>query len=122
VVAARRVRSEAWSIELYPFHGITRYAEPETRFDACVVAWGGVLAQGVVAIPLILGVTLVGFTPFGVVNALIAMFGYFSAVIAIINLVPAPRLDGALAWQIVPHLWGRFRNARGRSRRYTIRR
>jgi Zn-dependent protease len=63
-------------------------------------------------VPLILWESLFGFTPFGVINALIAMFGYFSALIAVVNLLPVSPLDGATAWQIVPHLWRRIRTGR----------
>ena len=60
------------------------------------------LAQLAVATPLILWAMLFGLTPFGLVNALIVMFGYVSALIAVINLLPLPLLDGATAWQILP--------------------
>jgi Zn-dependent protease len=105
LVAATRRGYAVWSIELYPFHGFTRYAAPHSHYDACVVAWGGVLAQLAVAVPLILWTAVFGFTSIGVVNALIAMFGYLSAVFAVFNLAPVSRLDGATAWQIVPYLW-----------------
>jgi Zn-dependent protease len=115
LVAAHRVGSVVWSIELYPFHGITRFAETASRYDACVVAWGGVLAQLAVAVPLVLWAHFMGFTRIGAVNAFIAMFGYFSAVIAVFNLLPVGRLDGATAWRIVPLLWRRRSAARARS-------
>jgi Zn-dependent protease len=107
LVAAHRVGSVVWSIELYPLHGVTRYAETSSQYDECVVAWGGVLVQLAVAVPLILWATFVGFTGIAAVDAVIAMFGYFSAVIAVYNLLPFGRLDGATAWRIVPLLWRR---------------
>ncbi|HEY8148621.1 MAG TPA: hypothetical protein VIK51_06925 [Vicinamibacteria bacterium] len=107
--AARRKGYAVWSIELYPLHGLTRYDAPRSHYDACVVAWGGVLAQLAVAVPLVLWATIFGFTSVGVVNALIAIFGYLSLLWAIVNLMPVARLDGALAWQIVPYLWHRRR-------------
>jgi Zn-dependent protease len=108
LVAAQRRRCAVWSIELYPLHGFTRISAPASHYDACVIAWGGVLAQLTLAAPLIVAVTIFGFTPIGPLNALIAMFGYFSAMVAVLNLFPVPRLDGATAWQIVPHLWRRW--------------
>ena len=107
LLAAHRVGSVVWSIELYPLHGVTRYAATSSPYDDCIVAWGGVLAQLAVALPLILWATFVGFTRIGAVNAVIAMFGYFSAVIAVYNLLPFGRLDGATAWRIVPLRWRR---------------
>jgi Zn-dependent protease len=109
LIVARRRGLAVWSIELYPIHGLTRYAAPVYRYDACIVAWGGVLAQFAVAIPLIAWTTIFGFTSIGPVNGLLAMFGYFSAVIAVVNLAPVARLDGAEAWRIVPLLWRRRR-------------
>lgn len=38
LMAARRRGYAVWSIELYPFHGFTRFEAPQTRYDACVVA------------------------------------------------------------------------------------
>src|SRR3954454_21047800 len=73
LVAARNRRCAVWSIELYPIHGITRYSAPYSQYDASVVAWGGVLAQLAVAVPLIAWATVFGFTRIGVVNGLIAM-------------------------------------------------
>ena len=108
LLAARRVGCTVWSIELYPLHGLTRYSAASTRYDTCVVAWGGVLAQLAVALPLVAWTTFVGFTSVAIVNGLLALFGYFSAVIAAFNLLPFSRLDGAIAWQILPILWRRF--------------
>jgi len=73
------------------------------------VAWGGVLAQLAVAVPLVLWSVVFGFTAIGVVNAIIAMFGYLSLLWVALNLMPVARLDGAIAWQIVPYLWRRRR-------------
>ena len=108
LVAARRSGCAVWSIELYPLHGFTRCSPPSTHYAACVIAWGGVLAQLAVAVPLILWASVLGLTPIGLVNALIVMFG-FSAVIAVVNLLPGSRLDGATAWQILPYLLRRVR-------------
>jgi Zn-dependent protease len=68
---------------------------------------GGVLAQLAVAVPLILWSVVFGFTAIGVVNATIAVFGYLSFLWVVLNLMPVARLDGAIAWQIVPYLWRR---------------
>jgi Zn-dependent protease len=96
-----------WSIELYPLHGITRYDAPHSHYDACVVAWGGVLAQLAVGLPLVLWAVVFGFTSIGVINAAIAIFGYLSLLWVALNLLPVAHLDGALAWQILPYLWRR---------------
>jgi Zn-dependent protease len=115
--AARRKGYGVWSIELYPFHGLTRYDAPRSQYDACVVAWGGVLAQLAVGVPLVLWSVVFGFTTIGVVNAIVAIFGYLSLVWVALSLLPVAPLDGALAWKILPHLWRRRRWLRPRTKR-----
>jgi hypothetical protein len=64
LIAAHRRGSEVFEIEIYPIFGITRFQTPWSRLDHCIIAWGGVIAQAVVAIPLVLWVSIFGFTPF----------------------------------------------------------
>jgi hypothetical protein len=45
MIAAQRKGCAVWSIELYPVCGITRFDAPYSRYDHCMMAWGGVLAQ-----------------------------------------------------------------------------
>jgi Zn-dependent protease len=98
-----------FSIKLYPIFGITKFQAPWSRFDHCVIAWGGVIAQAVVAIPLIAWILLFGYTHFESVNAVLALLGFFSAAMAVFNLLPIPPLDGATAWAIIPEAIKRAR-------------
>ncbi len=109
LLVARRRRSEVFSIKLYPIFGVTSFESPWSRVDHCVIAWGGVLAQAVVAIPLVLWVEVFGFTPFQPLNAAFAILGFFSLAIALFNLLPIPPLDGAIAWGLFPALVERAR-------------
>jgi Zn-dependent protease len=119
LIAAQRKGSTVFSIELYPIFGVTRFGTPWSRLDHCVIAWGGVLAQAVVAIPLIAWVAVFGFTRFEAVNMLFAILGFFSTGVALFNLLPIPPLDGAIAWGIFPALLARRRSeASTRYRRY----
>jgi Zn-dependent protease len=106
VIAARRRRCVAWSIEIYPVVGLTRYSAPTSFFDECAIAWGGVLAQLAVAAPLLAWVAVFG-TENPATNVVVGIFGYLSLLLAMLNLLPAPRLDGAKAWQLIPMLFGR---------------
>ena len=115
--AARRLRYRVHSIEIYPFLGLTRHDAPQSRYDEGVVAWAGVLAQAVVALPLVVYTGIFGFTRYGVVNAVIGVFGYFSLFIALFNLVPVRPLDGAIAWRALPALWRGRGFLRGRAKR-----
>ena len=114
MIAARRRGSAVFCIELYPIFGITRFQNPWSQFDHCVIAWGGVLAQAAIGIPLALWVALVGYTRFEPVNAVLALLGFYNLCIAAFNLIPVAPLDGAIAWQIVPAFIRRRRERRNR--------
>ena len=107
MIAAQRKRGTVFSIELYPVWGITRFTAPYSRFDHCVIAWGGVAAQALVAVPLIVFVKTFGFTRFEPLNAALTIFGFFSLGVAVFNLIPVPPLDGAIAWRLLPALFRR---------------
>lgn len=102
VVAAQRLGCNVESIQLYPIYGVTRFTTPWSRLDHCIIAWGGVVAQALVAIPLIGFVKIFGYTRFEALNMLFGILGFFSAAVAVFNLLPVPPLDGAIAWKIIP--------------------
>ena len=110
--AAKRRGSAVHAIELYPIFAITRFDTPWSRFDHAIIAWGGVLAQLTVALPVILFIRFAGYTPFDLANEALVLWGVFSLAIAIFNLLPFQPLDGAMAWQIVPAAIERRRNRR----------
>ena len=109
MVFAQRRHCTVWSIELSPVWGITRFSEPYSRFDHCVIAWGGVVAQAIVATPVFILSETFGYTRFQPLNAMLAIFGFFSLFVAAFNLIPAPPLDGAIAWGLLPALFRRSR-------------
>jgi Zn-dependent protease len=102
MIAAHRKKCLVIAIYLYPIHGRCYYEPAWSRFDNCVIAWGGVIAQAIVAAPLLLWITLVGYSRFEPVNAVLAILGGYSLCVAIFNLIPAGRLDGVMAWAILP--------------------
>ena len=114
LIAAQRMRCSVIEIKLYPIFGITKFETPWSRFDHCVIAWGGVIAQAVVAIPVVIWVTFVGYTRFEAINAVLAILGFFSLGVAAFNLLPIEPLDGASAWAIIPESIKRVRNKRDR--------
>ncbi len=102
MIAAQRLYCKVLSIEIYPIFGFCRFEMPWSRFDHCVIAWGGVLAQAVVAGPVVLYVSMFRYTRFQPINAVLALLGFFSLGVAAFNLLPIPRLDGSIAWGIIP--------------------
>lgn len=107
MVAAQKKHCTVWSIELYPFWGITRFEVPYSPADHCVIAWGGIVAQIIVAVPIIVLTETFGYTRFQPLNAFLAAFGFFSFFVAMFNLIPVPPLDGAVAWGLLPALFRR---------------
>ena len=109
MIVAQRRGYYVDSIELYPIIGIARLQQPYDRYDATLIAWGGVAAQSVVAVPLVLFVSVFGYTRSDAVNLAMGIFGFYSLFVAAFNLIPVPPLDGATAWSIVPELFVRAR-------------
>lgn len=60
MIAAHRKGYAVTAIELYPIHGCVCFQQPWSRFDDAVIAWGGVVAQAVVAVPLLTWVAIFG--------------------------------------------------------------
>jgi membrane-associated protease RseP (regulator of RpoE activity) len=109
LIAAQRLGCKVNFIKLYPVFGITNFEIPWTRLDRCVIAWSGVLAQAVVAIPLVAWVSVFGYSRIDAINAVFAILGFFSLGVAVFNLLPFPPLDGATAWGLLPALLARKR-------------
>jgi Zn-dependent protease len=107
IIAAHRKHLRVLSIELYPIHGFCRFEMPWSRFDHCVIAWGGVMAQAVVAIPLLLWIEVFGYSRFDPIDAVLGILGPYSLLVAVFNLLPVGRLDGKIAWGIVPEFINR---------------
>ncbi|HUB81172.1 MAG TPA: hypothetical protein VMB03_20355 [Bryobacteraceae bacterium] len=99
---ARRRGYQAFSMALYPIFGLASFEAPDSRVDRALIAWGGVLAQAVVAVPLTLYLILAGYTPFEPVNAVLVILGGYSLVVALFNLLPVRPFDGSRAWDIIP--------------------
>jgi len=90
---------------LYPVFGVTWLGTPWSKFADCMIAWGGVLAQAVVAIPIVVFLTQHGYSSFEPLNALLALLGPYSLMVAVVNLLPLRPLDGARAWKLLPSLF-----------------
>jgi len=90
---------------------IAAFSQPTLAADIKVLTAGamrGVLAQLLIAVPVIIVGELIGPTKYASLNTILAMFGFFSLFVAAFNLIPAPPLDGSIAWGIVPALFKRY--------------
>ncbi len=106
-IVARRLGYATTAIRFSLIHGRCEHDAPANRWDETLIAWGGVAAQTLVAIPLCL------FDAFwhrslGVFAPVVLILGYWSFVVAVYNLAPARGFDGAKAWRIIPLLRARF--------------
>lgn len=115
MLVAQRKGCTVFSIELYPIWGITRFQEPYSAYDHYVIAWGGVLAQAVVGVPIVAWIEKFGYTRFEPFNAILVILGFFSLSMAVFNLLPMRPLDGAIAWRLFPALLSR---GAARAKRY----
>lgn len=109
MLAAQRKHCQVLSIDLYPIFGLCRFQVPWSRYDHCVIAWGGVIAQLVVAIPLVVGLEVFGYSSFKPIDMVLVVMGPYSLLMAAFNLLPVRGLDGAVAWQIIPEAIKRVR-------------
>ena len=101
---ARRLGYAAPDIYLGLIHGLCEVDHPDSLRDDALIAWGGVLAQLAVAVPLVALAQVDGITAQAAWAIPIGVFGYFSLWMAALNLVPAFGLDGTKAWRLLPIL------------------
>ena len=101
---AKQHRLRRHAIRVAAFHGVCEFEEPEYAKQDYLVAWGGVLAQLLVAVPVILLDVVFDIGQVDLLGPAVAIFGYVSVAIAALNLIPAHGLDGDKAWQLFPLL------------------
>ena len=106
---ARRYGHHVLSIDVTGFGGRCRWAGAATADERAKVAWGGVLAQGVLLI-LAVGALLLGVIPASVTGAeLSSAFVHTNLILIVLNLLPFRPLDGAEAWSLLGRAWARRR-------------
>jgi stage IV sporulation protein FB len=65
---ATRLGYRVISIEIYPIHGLCRFDHPETKLEAAKIAWGGIIAQFLIAAPAVVRLVLYGYSRSGALN------------------------------------------------------
>lgn len=96
VTVARHLGYATRSIRLGLIHGRCEYDAPLNRWDETLIAWGGVAAQTLIAVPLRIFDAFWRY-PLGFFAPVILVLGYWSLVVAVFNLIPTRGLDGWLA-------------------------
>lgn len=109
---AKRFGYRAREIYLSFIHGLCVCEAPYHEKNASRLAWGGVLAQLALALPLIVISLIFGDNQPAAVRVLTTNLGYYNFFIACLNLIPAKGFDGEKAWHLIPIY---FRELRARS-------
>lgn len=114
VVAACRHRVIA--AEVYALGGLCHWDGRATPLQRALIAWGGVLAQLLAGVAVLVAVALFGRPGQPFAADLVDTFLRTNLWLCLLNLVPLPPLDGAEAWRIVPILAQRRRQRREAAR------
>ncbi|MDB5802121.1 MAG: peptidase family protein [Rhodocyclales bacterium] len=99
---AKRLGYRTHAIYLSFIHGLCVYDAPYYENEADQVAWGGVLAQLTLALPLVGLSWILGDNQHPAVRVLTTNLGYYNLFIAGFNLLPAKGFDGEKAWRLIP--------------------
>jgi len=107
----RRFRHRVVSIDIHALGGVCRWSGEATAIERAWIAWGGVLAEGVV-LAATYGVLALAGPPDTLFLAQLAVaFTTGNLWLIALNLMPVPPLDGAEAWKL-PGLLARRRRHR----------
>jgi Zn-dependent protease len=99
---AHRLGYEVGAIRVAFLHGRCEHEAPQTEMDEVLISWGGVLAQFTIALPVLIIATVFEEYDFGYLSPAVAFLGYVNVLVALVNLAPAPELDGHTAWRVIP--------------------
>jgi len=102
LVRAFRLRVEG--IDITGFGGLCHWSGRATPVERGVIAWGGVLAQGLLLAATFGGLALLGKPRVPFVAELVSVFTFTNLWLIALNLLPVPPLDGHEAWKLVGHL------------------
>ena len=103
-LVATKYGCRVFCVKMTILHGVCEYETPWSERTDLVIAWGGVLAQLAVAIPLIFISVIFGMQDLGYLRPVVVFLGFISVAFALINLAPSPYLDGYKAWKLIPML------------------
>jgi|GEM_PF-4473140 len=92
------------SIEVHGIGGVCRYSGRPSSTARSVIAWGGVLAQGLLYGAARGWLALAGHPESHFFNELLVTLLQYNLIIMGINLLPLPFLDGWEAWQLPVNL------------------
>ena len=114
---AQRLGCRVFAIRIAWLHGSCEIEDNiYSERDDVLIAWAGVVAQLVVALPVIAAEIAFEGYDLGVAYPAVVLLGHVNLATALLNLAPALGLDGQKAWRAVPLMWNWW-TARGATRR-----
>ena len=103
-VLVKRFRLRAVRIVIHAFGGECWHEGSPSMRERVVIAWGGVLAQGVLFVWALGLAQLDSVMRIGALRELLGVLTGYNALSAAFNLLPIRPLDGHTAWKL-KHLW-----------------
>jgi stage IV sporulation protein FB len=98
---ANKMGYRVFKIKVSLFHGVCECQDPNYELDRVKIAWGGVIAQILVAM-LVFSLSSLGAMYFAYFGPILVFLGYYSLLMVPYNLLPVRGLDGYTAWKIIP--------------------
>ena len=118
-IVVHRQRCRVISIDVHGVGGLCQWTGAATAIGRARIAWGGVQAQFALLLLTIAALQIFGRpTPF--VAQLVSAFTTTNLILILINLIPAPSLDGGEAWKLPGLLWRRRRRLARERRQETL--
>jgi Zn-dependent protease len=104
-----RCNGRVLRLDILPFGGECAYDNVISLISHSVIAWGGVLAQGILFALATLVLRLGVVPPHSAWRELAGVLLSGNLILIAFNLLPIGSLDGARAWKLFPLLVRRFR-------------
>lgn len=101
----RRYGHRVVAVRVHAFGGDCQWAGDPTRAEDAAVAWGGVLAQGLLWVATTILLHVFGWPASEVLQVIAITFTATNAYMIVFNLLPIPPLDGYRAWPLLKMLW-----------------
>jgi Zn-dependent protease len=98
---AKQLGYRVRALRICLIHGVCEYQEPYYEWDDILIAWGGILAQILVAI-VVFALSSLGAGKVQYFAPVVFFLGYYNLLVIPLNLIPSPGLDGYKAWRIIP--------------------
>jgi stage IV sporulation protein FB len=98
---AHKMGYRVFALRVALVHGVCECEAPRYELDAVKIAWGGVLAQMLIAM-LVFTLSSLGLMNFAYSGPILVFLGYFNLLMIPYNLMPIRGLDGYQAWKIIP--------------------